>query len=88
MSMEIKTVRVSEKGQIAIPMSMRENVGIEQGDDLILVETKGKILIEKADRVSKSMKDNFEDILKYNEDSLKEVWDNKEDDIWASYLRK
>ncbi len=88
MSMEIKTVRVSEKGQIAIPTSMRENVGIEQGDDLILVETKGKILIEKADRVSKSMKDDFEDILKYNEDSLKEVWDNKEDDIWASYLRK
>jgi len=86
--MEIKTVRVSEKGQIAIPTSMRENVGIEQGDDLILVETKGKILIEKADRVSKSMKDDFEDILKYNEDSLKEVWDNKEDDIWASYLRK
>ena len=88
MSMEIKTVRVSEKGQIAIPTSMRENVGIEQGDDLILVETKGKILIEKADRVSKSMKDDFEDILKYNEDSLKEVWDNKEDDVWASYLRK
>ena len=88
MSMEIKTVRVSEKGQIAIPTSMRENVGIEQGDDLILVETKGKILIEKADRVSKSMKDDFEDILKYNEDSLKEVWNNKEDDIWASYLRR
>ena len=28
------------------------------------------------------MKDNFEDILKYGESSLKEVWDNKEDDIW------
>ena len=88
MAMEIKTVRVSEKGQIAIPISMRENVGIEQGDELLLVETEGKILIEKADRVSQSMKDDFKDILKYNEDSLKEVWDNKEDDIWASYLRK
>lgn len=86
--MEIKTVRVSEKGQIAIPASMRENIGIEQGDELLLVETEGKILVEKADKVSQSMKDDFEDILKYNEDSLKEVWDNKEDDIWASYLRK
>ena len=86
--MEIKTVRVSEKGQIAIPISMRENIGIEQGDELLLVETEGKILVEKADKVSQSMKDDFEDILKYNEDSLKEVWDNKEDDIWASYLRK
>ena len=86
--MEIKTVRVSEKGQIAIPTSMRKNIGIEQGDELLLVETEGKILIEKADKVSQSMKDDFEDILKYNEDSLKEVWDNKEDDVWASYLRK
>jgi len=86
--MEIKTVRVSEKGQIAIPVSMRENIGIEQGDELLLVETEGKILIEKSKRVSQSMKDDFEDILKYNEESLKEVWDNKEDSIWASYLRK
>ena len=86
--MEIKTVRVSEKGQIAIPISMRENIGIEQGDELLLVETEGKILIEKADKFSQSMKDDFEDIFKYNEDSLKEVWDNKEDDIWSSYLRK
>jgi AbrB family looped-hinge helix DNA binding protein len=88
MAMEIKTVRVSEKGQIAIPTSMRASIGIEQGDELLLVETEGKILVEKADKVSQSMKDDFEDILKYNEDSLKEVWDNKEDDIWASYLRK
>ena len=86
--MEIKTVKVSEKGQIAIPSSMRENMGIDKGDELLLVETEGKILIEKTDKVSQSVKDDFEDILKYNEDSLKEVWDNKEDDIWASYLRK
>ena len=50
--MEIKTVRVSEKGQIAIPTSMRENIGIEQGDELLLVEIEGKILVEKADKVS------------------------------------
>ena len=86
--MEIKTVRVSDKGQIAIPASIRESIGIDKGDELLLVESEGKILIEKSDKLSQSIKDNFEDILKYNEDSLKEVWDNKEDDIWASYLRK
>ena len=86
--MEIKTVKVSEKGQIAIPTSMRENIGIEQGDELLLVEAEGRILIEKAKKFSNSMQDDFQDILKYNEKSLKEVWDNKEDDIWASYLRK
>lgn len=34
-------------------------------------------------------KDEFKDILKFSERSLKEVWDNKEDDIWrAKNLRK
>ncbi|MBI2452460.1 AbrB/MazE/SpoVT family DNA-binding domain-containing protein [Candidatus Pacearchaeota archaeon] len=86
--MEIKTIKVSEKGQIAIPVSIREKMGIDKGDELVLFETEGKILLEKAGDVSKKIKDDFKDILKYNEDSLKEVWDNKEDDIWASYLRK
>ena len=86
--MEIKTVKVSEKGQIAIPISIRQRIGIDEGDELLLFEAEGKILLEKSSKFSKSIKDNFEDILKYNEDSLKEVWDNKEDDIWASYLRK
>ena len=86
--MEIKTVRVSEKGQIAIPISIRERIGICEGDELLLFENEGKLLLEKSSKVSQSMKDNFKDIIKYNEDSLKEVWDNKEDDIWASYLRK
>jgi len=86
--MEIKTVKVSEKGQIAIPTSMRDAIGINQGDELLLVEAEGRILMEKAKKFSQSIKDDFEDILKHNEKSLKEVWDNKEDDIWSSYLRK
>ena len=88
MSMEIKTVKVSDKGQIAIPSSIREKIGIDKGDELILCENEGKILIQKLNKISKSIKDGFKDILKYNQDSLKEVWDNKEDDIWATYLRK
>jgi len=34
------------------------------------------------------MKDNFNDILKFSEGALKEVWDNKEDEIWRKYLEK
>ena len=87
-STEIKTIKVSEKGQIAIPSSMREKLGINQGDELVLFALKDKILLEKSKNVSEKMEDEFEDILKFSQDSLKEVWDNKEDDIWSSYLRK
>jgi hypothetical protein len=32
------------------------------------------------------MKGIFYDILIHSEESLKEVWDNKEDCIWENYL--
>ena len=34
------------------------------------------------------MKDDFKDIICFNEESLKEVWDNKKDEIWDSYLKE
>ncbi len=82
----IKTLRVSDKGQISIPNSVRRKLGIERGDNLILFEIEGKILLEKQQKVSEKMKDEFKDVLHFSEQSLKEVWNNPEDEIWSQYL--
>lgn len=84
----MKTIKVSEKGQIAIPQSMREKLGIEQGDELVLFQIDGKLLLEKAQKTEEKMIDNFKDILKFSEQSLKEVWNNKDDEIWSRYLKR
>jgi len=84
----MKTIRVSDKGQIAIPQTMRNTLGINTGDDLIVIQLDNKILIEKAQKMEQKIKDDFKDILKFSEKSLKEVWDNKLDDIWNQYLKK
>ena len=84
----IKTVKVSDKGQIAIPQSIRNSMGIERGDELILVQFDSKLLLEKSQKASSKLKEDFRYILKYSEKSLKSVWGNKEDDIWSSYLKK
>ena len=78
--MSITTVKVSDKGQIAIPQSIREHIGIEKGDELILIEEDNKILIEKAE--TSKLKDDFKDLLKLSELSLKKFWSSKEDDVW------
>lgn len=78
----MKTIRVTDKGQIAIPQMIREKVGIKKGDELIIIQLDGKILLEKASEVEIEMKDDFSDILKLSEASLKEFWSSKEDDIW------
>jgi len=86
--MTIKTVRVSDKGQIAIPRAIRENMGIEKGDELIMLQIDGKIMLERSQNIVKEIKDDFKDLLKLSESSLKKVWDNKEDEIWNRYLKK
>lgn len=86
--MIIKTIKVSDKGQIAIPQEIREEAGIKRGEELIMVHDNGTILIEKAPRVAAKVKDDFKDLLKFSEHSLKKVWGNKKDDIWNKYLKK
>lgn len=84
-NMIIKTIKVSEKGQIALPVDIREQANIHKGDSLIVIEDNGKILLEKT---NEKIKDSFKDLLKLSERSLKNVWNNKSDNIWGSYLKK
>ena len=80
--MILKTVKVTEKGQIAIPLEIRNQINIEKGDELIVFTFNDKILIEKAKNITLYMKDDFKDILKLSERVAKKLWSNKEDDIW------
>lgn len=84
--MTVKTIKVSEKGQISIPTSIRKKIGIKKGDELILLQKNNKILLEKVKTVSKKMKEDFKDLLKLSEKSLQKVWDNEQDQIWNKYL--
>lgn len=86
-TMALTTVTVSNKGQIAIPVCIREEAGIKEGDTLVIFQEGKKILIEKAKDVEKAMRDDMKDILKLSEESLKKVWDNKKDDIWSRYKK-
>ncbi len=85
--MTMTIVKVSDKGQIAIPQSIREKTGIEKGDKLVLFQVDGKILLEKSKNTEEKVRDDFKDILKLSEKSLKKVWGNKADDIWSEYLK-
>jgi AbrB family looped-hinge helix DNA binding protein len=87
-NMKIKTVRISDKGQIAIPIDIRNSLGLKRGDELVLIQTDNKILIEKPGRVIKEVKDIFKDVITLTESSLKKLWLNKEDEIWDEYLKK
>ena len=85
--MILKTVSVSEKGQIAIPREIRALLGIKKGDRLVLTTKNKKLLIQKATNLTKQMEDDFDDLIDYSELSLKKLWLNKQDDVWNKYLK-
>jgi len=80
--MELKTVKVSEKGQIAIPADIREQTGIKKGDTLILIQENNRLLLQKAEYISKETKSEFAHLLKHSEEVAKMFWSTKADDIW------
>lgn len=84
--MEIKTIKMSEKGQISIPQEVRESMKLKKGDKLILIAKGEKITIQKADKLLDRIFDNenFSTMLA-SEKTLKKDWDNKEDERWNKY---
>jgi AbrB family looped-hinge helix DNA binding protein len=82
-----KKVRVSDKGQISIPMDMQRAIGIKKGDELLLVRKGRKIVLEKPERVIELLEDEFADIQTITEASLGRIWLRKEEDIWNEYLK-
>ena len=81
---ELRTVTVSEKGQVAIPIDIRRKLNIRKGQRLVLQVSDDKLLIAKSEAVSRKMKDDFSWLLRLSESSLKDLWENEEDAIWDS----
>ncbi len=74
--MEVKIIKVTDKGQISLPIGMRQELNINQGDDLIVTKTNNSVIIRKV------KPEDFRDLLKHSEKVAKKLWDNKEDEVW------
>ncbi len=74
--MDIKIIKVSDKGQISLPVGIRESLKIKQGDELIITMSRDSLIIKKI------KKEDFSDLLKHSEKVAKKLWDNKEDEVW------
>lgn len=72
--METKIVKVTDKGQISIPINIRNSVGISVGDELFVIKNGKTILIKKV------KESDFRDLLKCSEKVLTNDWDSKEDE--------
>jgi len=80
--MLIKTATISDKGQISIPISIRNQLNLKKGASLILVVDKKKIILQKAEDVFLTKEDK--EYYKMLDKSLKS-WNNNDDKRWNKY---
>ncbi len=73
--LNIKSVTITEKGQIAIPKEIRELEGFQEGDRIALVAYEDKIEIRPLSKVSEKLFTTFA-----SEKSLAKDWNSKEDE--------
>ena len=78
----VHTLRVSSKGQVAIPAEVRDRLGIRKGAVLVLVTDGRKIVLASEDDVAARVLDEFQPFLEASERVLAGVWDNDEDEAW------
>lgn len=83
---KFKTIRLSDKGQIAIPVEIQCEMGIRKGDELLLIKKGEKVILEKPKKFALTLEDEFEDLERISEISLKSR-QGKTDDVWNSYLK-
>jgi len=81
-AVEIRTIKVSDKGQVSIPKDIRKNMKIKKGDNLVMMVKDSKIVLEKSEKIALLLDGEFEDIKAFTERSLKSVWDNPHDEVW------
>ena len=55
--MEFAIAKVSTKGQIVIPSSLRKS--IQQGDEFLMVEDKGRIILKSMKSLASGLKDDL-----------------------------
>jgi AbrB family looped-hinge helix DNA binding protein len=83
---DIKTVKISDKGQISIPKDIREELNLKEGETLIMITDGKKITLEKKDSLMKKIRSHEgKDTMLMSEHVLKKDWDNKYDERWNKY---
>jgi|GEM_PF-457251 len=77
---EIELIKMGEKGQIVIPKKIRDDLKIEKGTRLIIIEEDSKITIKKATLEEDQL------WMLAGEETLKKTWNNKHDERWNDAL--
>lgn len=74
--MDIKTITVTDKGQITLPQKFRKKLNIEKGQVLMAIQDDDTILLQTLDEKK------YHDLMLHSQRTAQKLWDNEDDKIW------
>ncbi|MBI2445317.1 AbrB/MazE/SpoVT family DNA-binding domain-containing protein [Candidatus Micrarchaeota archaeon] len=84
--MYFTTVTLSDKGQISIPKKVRQDLGLKKGEQLVLREDGGRIVLEPAAHLMRRLElvERSESLtsMLVSEQTLAKDWSNEDDERW------
>ncbi|MDD5148537.1 MAG: AbrB/MazE/SpoVT family DNA-binding domain-containing protein [Candidatus ainarchaeum sp.] len=86
MNERIRTVIMNSRGQIVIPEEIRNNKGMKPKEALVLIERENELVLKKESDVARQVMAEEPFWAALSQKALEKIWNNKEDDIWETYL--
>lgn len=80
--MLLKTVKVSSKGQITLPVEALRALKAKKGTEFVIIQEGDHLVLVKAESVGKRLLDEFGGWSHLSAPAFQELWDNPEDAIW------
>ncbi len=50
----VKSVRLSKKGQLVIPKEIRQALGVEEGDELLMTLEEGRVILTRPEQYARA----------------------------------
>lgn len=63
-SPKVVEIYLDDKGQLVIPARLRQSLGFEDGDQLIVHEEGGQLILEKLETIKQRLKSRFANVSK------------------------
>jgi AbrB family looped-hinge helix DNA binding protein len=75
--MQVELTRISEKGQVVIPSSLRKEMGIRKSDQFLVFGEDGTVILKKIE--TPAIKKTFDEIAKPLQEAAKQFGLTKSD---------
>ena len=75
-------MKVSEKGQVAIPVEIRKAMGLRKGSELLLLYDGERMMAIRTDQAAEALLGVFDDLVRASAEVAGELWGNEADEVW------